>query len=189
MTAEHEGSGPLSGVLDTGTLVLLGHSYGGVAGLYAIMDQCVFPFCTGTFSRPDALAGGAFYGTNMKPPLGSIPPVPNDGLPLALVQGSVDGKAAPADGETTFDQIEDPPKLFATIEGANHYGICDQDNPPGAQADPNAATIEQATAVETAARWSALFLRATVLEDAQAAQYISTTGDPADPNVEVTWQP
>lgn len=189
MTGEQAGSGPLAGVLDPSTLVLLGHSYGGVAGLYAIMDQCQYPFCTGSFSRPDALAAGAFYGTNMKPPIGSIPPVPNEGLPVALVQGSVDGKATPADGEATFDLIEDPPKLFVTLQGANHYGICDQDNPPGAQADPSAPTIDQNTAVETAARWSALFLRATVLGDSQAAQYISATGDPADANVDVTWQP
>jgi predicted dienelactone hydrolase len=189
MVTEDQGSGPVAGAIDTDTLVLLGHSYGGVAGLYAIQEQCDFPFCSGSFTRPAALAGGAFYGTNMKPPFGSIPPVENDGLPVAYLQGDLDGKALLADTQETYDKTQDSPKLLVEIGGANHYGICDQDNPPGAQADSNSPTLDQAVAVETTARWAALFLRATVLADPDAQDYLSNTGPSADPNVTVTYAP
>ncbi len=189
MTAENQGNGPVAGAIDTGTLVLLGHSYGGAAGLYAIQNQCQFPFCSGSFNRPAALKAGAFYGTNMKPPFGSIPPVNNDGIPIALIQGSLDGKALPADTQTTFDLIQSPPKLLVLMNGANHYGVCDQDNPPGAQSDSTAPTLTQSVAIETTARWSAMFLRATALGDTNAGTYLSTVGPNQDGNVTVTWQP
>lgn len=185
MQTEQTGSSPVAGKLDLGTMVLLGHSYGGVVGLQAIQNQCQFPFCVGGFQRPAALAAGAFFGTNLKPPFGSIPAVSNDGLPIALVQGDADGKAAIADTQETYEKVQDPPKAFVVVHGANHYGICNTDNPSGADADGNTPSLDQQVAVATAARWSALFLRAHVLEDAAAADYIHATGDALDDNVTV----
>jgi len=72
-----------------------------------------------------------FYGTNLKGPTGSIPELDNDGIPIVLVQGSIDGMATPAEGQATFYKIKNPPKAFITIEGANHYGITDVNNHKG----------------------------------------------------------
>jgi hypothetical protein len=154
---------PLYGKIDTGTMMLLGHSYGGVAGLYAIEGTCQPPFCFGLkFHRPASLKGGVFYGTNLKGPIGPIPELENDGIPIALIQGSRDGLAIPADGKETFHKIKNPPKACVTIEGANHYGITDLNNPPGAKQDANVPLIPQEDAVEAIGRWSALLLRAYI---------------------------
>ena len=180
---------PIHGVVDTGTLVLLGHSYGGVAGLNLIRDVCQPPACTGRYERPAELAGGVFHGTNLATPMvGTVPDILNQGLPLALVQGTLDSKAAPDAAQATYDKIADPPKALVRLAGANHYGVCDIDNPPGADPDGSRPTLEQAAAVETAARWTGVFLRARVLGDAEAADYLETLGDPADDNVEVEQQ-
>src|SRR6476661_2286037 len=56
----------------------------------------------------------------------------------------------------------------------------------GANPDRNTATLEQAVGIETIARWSALFLRANMLKDRSAFDYIYSQGDALDPNVRVT---
>lgn len=162
-------SSPLYGEIDTDTMLLLGHSYGGVASLYAIQGTCQFPFCIGLkFHKPASLKGGVFYGTNLKGPIGPIPELENDGIPIALIQGSRDGLAIPADGKETFYKIKNPPKAYVNIEGANHYGITDMNNPPGAKPDTNVPLVSQKDAVEAIGRWSALFLRAYILGERNA---------------------
>ncbi len=186
LVAESATASPIQGIVDTHTLVLLGHSYGGVVGLQAIEGTCMFPFCIGSFDRPLELRGGAFYGTNTKSPMGgSVSAVANDGRPVALIQGDLDGKASPADTDSTYDKIQTPPKALVVVHGANHYGLCDVNNPPGAAADPSAPSLPQQVGTETAARWSALFLRAYVLNDPAAAQYVESVGDGLDDNVTV----
>ncbi len=185
MQTEQTGASPIAGKLDLGLMALLGHSYGGVVGLQAIQNQCQFPFCVGGFQRPAALQGGAFFGTNLRPPIGGIPDVANDGLAIGFVQGDVDGKASMADAQETYTKVEQPPKALVTVVGTNHYGICDTNNPPGADADSNAPSLGQDVAVETTARWSAMFLRAHVVGDADAVAYVHDTGDGLDDNVTV----
>lgn len=63
-------------------------------------------------------------------------------------------------------------KTIITIEGANHYGITNQDN----FRDPIRPTLEQDIANETIARWTSLFLRANVLGDSEAADLLNNTG-------------
>ena len=58
-------------------------------------------------------------------------------------------------------------------------------NPLGSGADRNTPTIAQDVAVETVARWSGLFLRASVLYDLDAFNYVYSFGDALDPNVSV----
>jgi dienelactone hydrolase len=188
LRAEHDDpASPVRGIVDATTLVLLGHSYGGVAGLNVIRDVCMPPSCSGGFERPVEVAGGAFYGTNMATPIiGTVPDIANDGLPVALIQGTLDTKAWPGQAQATYEHIQDLPKALISVTGANHYGLCDTNNPPGAGADGSAPTLDQAVSVETTARWAAIFLRARVLGDATATAYLETLGDAADPNVEVT---
>ncbi len=151
---------PLNQRIDTDTMVLLGHSYGGAASLYAIQGSCQLPFCIGFgFHRPDALTGGAFYGPNLKGPIGSLPELDNHGLPICLIQGSVDGMATPAETEETYNNIKDEPKANVLIQGANHYGITDVNDPPGAKPDENAQLISQQESIEAIGRNASLFLR------------------------------
>lgn len=175
---------PVASLLDPSTLVLLGHSFGGAVGIAAIQGDCFFVLCTEEFNRPDELKAGVFYGTNflIGQENGILPAIENDGIPLALVQGNRDGVATFANAELTYAQIQDPPKAFITIPGANHYGITNEDN---LIREPIRPKLEQDVAIETIARWSALFLRGTALNDKGAFDYVFNSGDALDPNVSV----
>ncbi|MEG5042517.1 MULTISPECIES: hypothetical protein [unclassified Microcoleus] len=105
---------------------------------------------------------------------------------MALIQGDIDSVALPDRSQSTFDNIQTPPKALITVMGANHFGITDLNNPPGANPDRNTATLERAVGIETIARWSALFLRANMLNDRGAFDYIYSQGDALDPNVRIT---
>ncbi len=178
-TLGNDASSELSGRVDASLAGLLGHSYGGVVGVSALTGQCTFPFCTPPFALPGSVKAGAFYGTNMRSPLGgAIAPLNNDGLGVGLIQGTADSAAAPADGLETFLALQSPPAAYVSVLGANHYGNCDVDDPPGAAAENAEPTLDQAVAVETVGRFSGLFLRAWVLGDADAAAYLAAPDDP-----------
>ncbi|MGW0808662.1 hypothetical protein [Nonomuraea sp. NPDC002799] len=176
---------PLAGRLDAGRLVLLGHSFGAAAGLFAIGGSCVPPFCFGpVYQRPAALKAAAFYGAATASQGGPAVPVANAGVPVALVQGDADGANLPAAARATYDGLTSPPKAYVTVHGANHYGLTDTQTPPGATPDASPQTVAQDASVDTAARWSALFLRAS-LGDALAAAYVYGFGDASDDGVTV----
>jgi len=176
---------PIAGQLNTSQLGLLGHSFGGAVGLAAVQNTCVPILCTSAYTRPPELKAGAFYGAPFFDPRfqSTIPPINNQGVPVALIAGSRDGVADLADVEATYDQIQGLPKTLVSVLGANHYGITNTDN---LVREPIRPTLEQSVATETIARWSALFLRANVLGDEQAFQYVFNTGDALDPNVTTT---
>jgi alpha/beta superfamily hydrolase len=178
-------SSPIANSIDISTLVLLGHSFGGAVGIAAIQGNCFPTLCTGSFTRPQELKGGVFFGTNFR--IGQSSErriiVDNDRIPLALVQGNRDGVASPSNAVLTYAGIQDPPKAFISLPGANHYGITNDDNLIRETIRP---TLEQDVGIETIARWSALFLRGTVLEDQGAFDYVFKSGDALDPNVNVT---
>lgn len=178
---------PLKSHIDTSTLVLLGHSFGGATGLSIAESKCSIPFCTGlTFSLPAQVKAGSFYGTHNEF-LGSYAPV-NNKIPVQLVQGQQDGVAEPSQAETTFGKIQNGPKQIVRLSGANHYGITNTQNPSGADAEVGPQSLSQAQSIDEAARWAALWLRAQ-LGDAAAATYVTSTGDAADPLVTVTTAP
>ena len=179
---------PIAGTLDIDNLVLLGHSFGGAVGLSAIDNSCIFPLCEGQFQRPQQLRAGAFFGTSTLIGAGEFFPVNNQGIPVALVVGSQDGLIAPELTQVDYDSIQEPPKALITVDGANHYGITNINNPPGARTDPNNPALEQDRAIETIARWSAIFLRAYALDDGGAFDYLNNTGDALDDNVTVIGQ-
>ena len=89
---------PIDDAIAPDTLALLGHSFGGAAGLYALQGSSDIPNSPfGEFARPKELAGGIFFGTDLRPSLGNeqpSPPVPlinNNDLPTDLILGSNDG--------------------------------------------------------------------------------------------------
>ena len=164
---------PLEGILDTTSLSLLGHSQGGAVGLSAVGNYCIPFLCNETeFTLPEEVVGGAFYGAFLQEFEGEFLPIDNQGIPLALISGSRDGVSTPEEIQTSYRLIQDPPNALITVEGANHYGITNEDNPR----DPLRPTLEQNAANETIARSTGLFLRANVLGDSNAATLLN------DPN-------
>lgn len=183
---------PIASVIDTQRLGLLGHSFGGAVGLSVIANKCLpeLYLCQEPFTRPKELLAGAFFGANLRNPIANeFVPIANDGIAVALIQGSIDGVALPERAQSTFDNIQTSPKALITVMGANHFGITNVNNPAGANPDRNTATLNRAVGIETIARWSALFLRANMLKDRAAFDYIYSQGDALDPNVRVTTVP
>ncbi|MEL6382236.1 MAG: PEP-CTERM sorting domain-containing protein [Cyanobacteria bacterium J06626_18] len=187
MTLENANSdSPVAGLLDLDALGLVGHSFGGAVGLASTQNECFFILCTASYELPEALKAGIFYGANFDvADTGVIPPI-NNQVPTGLIWGTADGVAPPDETLATFDQLLNPPKVLVEVAGANHYGITNEDS----LVDPVRPTLEQAIATETIGRWSGSFLRAHVLEDADAWDYIYTSsGDAADDNVTVAAVP
>ncbi|MDJ0716466.1 MAG: hypothetical protein QNJ54_20015 [Prochloraceae cyanobacterium] len=176
---------PVAGLVDTETLGLLGHSFGGFVGLASIQDICFPGLCEGSFTKPPELKAGIVFGTSFQTSenSGVFPIVDNGDIPTGLIAGSLDSVAELFEVESTYPQIQNTPKALVTIEGANHYAITNEDNP---QREPVRPTIDQGVATETVARWSGLFLRAHLLNDFDAFEYFYEEGDGLDRNVTVT---
>jgi dienelactone hydrolase len=170
---------PLYRIVDTGSLGLVGHSFGGAVGLFASAGVCAPPICDGPYTRPAALRAGAFYGTNLATGTTLDIDLDTKGVATALVQGTRDSIAPPGEAEVTYPSLEQPRALI-TVAGANHYGITDENNPPGAVPDPQAPTLAQDRATAAVARWSGLWLRAQLDRDPLARWLIYREGGSAD---------
>ncbi|MDF5717476.1 MAG: alpha/beta hydrolase, partial [Rhizonema sp. NSF051] len=110
-------------------------------------------------------------------------------ISVALLKGTLDGIIPPFLTDATYDNIQNPPKTLISLTGANHYGITNSNNPLGPFPDSNTPTILQDVVIETLARWSGLFLRASILNDQDAFNYVYFTGARCDPNVTVISEP
>jgi predicted dienelactone hydrolase len=176
---------PIFKIVDTSKLGLLGHSFGGGAGLGATQREFCLPgICSGNYTRPPELKAGIFYGANFRnQQTQQFLPINNDGIPIGLIVGSLDGAALPAASQATYNQILNRPKALITVTGANHYGITNQDN---LVREPNRPSLSQSTSTGTIARWSGAFLRSAMLKDRRALDYVLIVGDALDPNVTVT---
>lgn len=153
---------PLYGIVDTSRMGLSGHSLGGAVGLFAIGRLCQPPFCFGlpAFPLPAAVQAGAFYGTTtVDPTTGGLIDVNTAGVPVALLRGTLDSRATAPDVAATL-AILDGPRELIPIEGANHFGITDVNNPPGAVPDPVPPTTPQLAAVQQVAQAVGRFLLA-----------------------------
>ncbi|NEZ55851.1 alpha/beta hydrolase family protein [Adonisia turfae] len=184
-----DSSSPVFEIIDTDKMGLLGHSFGGAAGLSAIQeDICLLEFCSEDedYVRPPELMAGIFYAASFRDTFTEEAlPVNNDDIPTGLIVGELDGVVPSILSEESYDLILNPPKALITVEGANHYSITNEDNP---LREPSRSTLDQAIATETIARWSALFLRAHLFEDEAAFEYVYSTGDSLDQNVTVISQ-
>ena len=178
---------PIFKITDTKNLGLLGHSFGGYAGLAAIQNICDPAVCAGDYTRPTELKAGIFYGTNFQssPNSGTFPTIDNQDIPIGLISGTLDGVSDFGEAASTYVKIQGLPKALIAVEGANHYGITNKDN---VSRDSNRPALKQATATEAIGRWSGLFLRSHLLKDQGAFNYVYNTGGDLDPNVSVITQ-
>ncbi|KAM3091335.1 alpha/beta hydrolase family protein [Phormidesmis sp. 146-12] len=178
---------PLFKIIDTTKLGLLGHSFGGAVGLTASQQDIQVPgFSSPGYTRPPELKAGIFYGANLRnQQTNEALPINNHGIAIGLIQGDLDGVAAPINAQRTYDQIRNPPKALITVKGANHYGITNEDNPAR---DPNRPTLDQAAATSAIAKSSGLFLRAHILNDHRAFDALFNASTPFDPNISIISQ-
>jgi predicted dienelactone hydrolase len=183
--ADADPGSPLYRIVDTDHMGLVGHSLGGSIGLYAVAGRCLPTICDGTYERPAALKAAVFYGTSLLGSDGAAMDLDTSAAPVALVQGSLDGVALPKKADLTYPSLETPRALI-TIKGANHYAICDENNPAGAKPDPSAPTLEQDVATEAVARWTGLWLRAQLQGDPLAREWIYQIGGSPDGVVQVS---
>lgn len=173
-------------LLDVGKLVLLGHSHGGALGLDAIRGARNFP-TTSDYRIPEVLVGAVFFGTFLWADSHNLP-IDRSRIPIASIAGSSDSLIPPHEILETYERIQNSPKAYIMVKGANHYGITNRNNPPGAPPELRKPTLEQAVAIKTIARWSALFLRTYALGDCMACQLYQRSIK-LDPNVEVLTTP
>ncbi|MBK1730514.1 alpha/beta hydrolase family protein [Thiococcus pfennigii] len=161
VAADEDPGSPLYQVVDTASMGLIGHSFGGAVGLYAIAHCSPRPFrrCDPdepTYTPPEALRAGAFYGTHLVSG-DEVTDLDTSGAAVALIQGTRDGVATPLEAQATYPVLESP-RALVEIDGATHYGLCDEEDPAGATEDPNEPTIDQDVATREIARWMALWL-------------------------------
>jgi hypothetical protein len=180
---------PLYNIVEHSKVAVMGHSNGGMAALGIIQNKCEMPTC-GMFENyesPSEVAAGILYGTNTRNPMtGAIGEVNTRDIPTMFIQGTVDGMAKLEDTLKTLDKTTGTPVVLVSLEGANHYGITDTNNPDGANKDNNAPTIDQGVANETIARWTAMYIKAHLSNDSEADNYVyDGVGESEDPNVEV----
>lgn len=178
---------PIFKIVDTTKLGLLGHSFGGAVGLGATQEEiCVPGLCSPGYTRPPELKAGIFYGTSFRDPQNNeFFPLNNDGVALGLIQGDLDSVAVPINAQKTYEQIRNPPKVFFTVKGANHYGIANEDNP---DREPKRPTLEQAAATKAISQATGLFLRATLLGDHRAFDAVFNASITFNPNVSIVSQ-
>jgi dienelactone hydrolase len=175
-------SSPLKGILAPEKLALLGHSYGGAVGLSAIGNYCISFLCDREFTLPKEIVAGVFYGTYLQDfNTKEFLTIENDSIPLGLIQGSRDGVTTLKEIGKSYQLIQDAPKALITVKGANHYSITNKDS----SRDPLRPTLDQNIANETIARWSGLFLRASIFNQRDAFDYVYKTGNARDRNVSV----
>ena len=166
---------PIYQQVDIDSMVLLGHSYGGIVGINAIEGNSAYPYSNGEYTKPKELIGGVFYGSDsnqLNSYLGQpeeVQPIDNE-VPIALIAGTQEGIATIDNIKETYDRLENSPKSFISISGANHYSITNT-NDDFQIPDPNDATLNQEQGVEILALNSATFLHNNVLQDANNTEY------------------
>lgn len=156
---------PIADLLDVDKLAAVGHSLGGATALFASGNVCTPPLCApGPYARPAQLQAVVAFGANLKerPPATGFIDIDSTGVAVAHIHGAGDNVATIADARETF-ALEETPKAFFRVEGANHYGITNAQT-SGSQPDVP-QSLPQADSIFLIADTTALWLNAHVSFD------------------------
>jgi dienelactone hydrolase len=164
---------PLHRLVDTDRMGLIGHSLGGSVGLHALAGEGPPGICsTPTYTPPRSLRAAAVYGTSLFDiRSGRLIALNTAQADVALIQGSRDAIAAPDKTLQSYAVLAKPRALIE-IDGANHYALCNIDNPPGAPPDSAVPTLSQRASGAYACRWIGHWLRARLNKDPWARLWI-----------------
>ncbi|MDX1957886.1 MAG: hypothetical protein SFU98_04895 [Leptospiraceae bacterium] len=166
----------LLGRLNPERIGIIGHSLGGVIGQFSMNGICEVPFCNGSVSRLSQEKVGIFYGSGLGESFNKsryYVDSTGKGIPTAYIQGSRDSAYVPDTAEKNYANSISP-KYLVTVEGTNHYGINDGDNPFGANQESNRNTIEQTLGIERISLISIEFLNAYTKLDANSIVKINS---------------
>ena len=161
---------PLYGIVDTGTLIASGHSMGGAAALASVNNFCLGCDPGEVFVRPEELKAVVVTAGNVGPV-----ELDNDGIPMAIIVGDQNNSQQKYD--QTYASMKQPRALIH-VHGANHYGMTDIPDPPGAvMPDEEAQIIPQSITATRFAHWSGLYLRAWLYYDFLAWWQLQSGGN------------
>jgi len=175
-TQSIDSTSPLFGRLDAEKIGVLGHSLGGVVGLFSINGICDFPFCAWATTRLAQIKAGLFYGSGLGESFDKkryYTDSSGKGIPSGYIQGSIDTANTPDSSTKNFANVISPKYLFA-IEGLNHYGITDVNNPFGAKSETNLSSFSQTQTIDKIASVSIEFLNAYIKNDSASLSKINS---------------
>ena len=163
---------PLYNRVDATQVGISGHSFGGLAALFAINNTCFFPVCNPAsgFQRPAEIKAAALVGAQA-----GGADIDSTGIPTAFLVGEFDSGLERF--INTYDTLESP-KALIEVAGADHFGLNDINEPPGSNTDreDRAQKIPQAITVTQFGEWAGTFYRAHIYNDAQAWRMIYESG-------------
>ena len=161
---------PLYGIVDTSTLIASGHSFGGAAALASVNNFCIGCDSGAVFVRPAELKAVVVTAGHTGPV-----DLNNEGIPIAIVVGDLNNSQEKYD--QTYASMKQPRALIR-VHGANHYGMADVSEPPGAVIpDESSQIIPQSITAARFAHWSGLYLRTWLYYDFSAWWQLVSGGD------------
>ena len=140
----------LFGMIDSHSLFVLGHSYGGIAAMNLAAKRCQPPTCFGKETTPKALRGSLTFGFFNHQRT-------DNQVPVMMLQGSLDDLKK---AQKTFQRIANAPKYLMTILGANHFAITNENNPTGAIPDKAEPELDQTQGLDLLASLTHHFITA-----------------------------
>ncbi|MEV6278847.1 hypothetical protein [Nocardia sp. NPDC051832] len=184
-TQASDADSAIGAVLDPSTLLVAGHSYGAATAIYAAADRCQPPFCFGlTYRHPPELRAIVGHGANTTVGA-SVDAVAVHGVPVMFINGTLDGISEPGEAYESFTRLTGSPSTaFVNLLGANHFGLTDENNPPGAAPDPRIPTTTWGATIASTARWTAMWFLAQ-LGDPVAHDYVHRVGPQQDSSVAI----
>ena len=161
---------PLYGLVDTNSLAVSGHSMGGAAALSSAINICFGCAAGDVFVRPPELKAVIATAGNT-----GLLDLKSAGIPLAIVVGDLNN--GQSNYQLAYENMAHPRALML-VHGANHYGMADVAEPPGANLpDEEPQIMPQSITATRFAHWTGLYLRAWLFYDWLAYWQIYSGGD------------
>jgi hypothetical protein len=166
---------PLFKIVNTDIAGISGHSNGGAAALFSTTSICQFPFCfDSNYTRPMEFQASVVLGTHTVPvggpPGQQIEPLNVDNeIPVGLINGELDSLEKVCKSWPLIEEEKD----LVIIEGVNHWGPVNIQNPPSNTPTPFEQTKSQDWSIGKSAYWTGLLFDAYLKSDAKAITTLS----------------